>query len=87
MLLIGVVRRLVSEDQHQGAAVASLDDRLKKEAVTLLEGLRQRFPLALEIGLQLVLALMDAGQRDRATAELQQLRSLVRNPNESSFSS
>ncbi len=58
------------------------DNGLKKEAIELLQGLRQRFPLSLEIGQELVLALLDAGLRDQAERQLGELRSLVRNPNE-----
>jgi tetratricopeptide (TPR) repeat protein len=58
------------------------NDGQKKEAIELLKGLRQRYPLALQIRQELALARMDVGQRDLAERELGELRAMVRNPNE-----
>ncbi|HKI35204.1 MAG TPA: tetratricopeptide repeat-containing protein [Gemmataceae bacterium] len=53
-----------------------------EQAVELLRGLQGRYPLALEIGQELVLALIDANKRDEAQVEMHKLQSQLRNPNE-----
>lgn len=54
----------------------------QEQACELLEGLAVEYPLALEIGQELVLALADLGMHSEAQHKLEELERELRNPNE-----
>ncbi len=54
----------------------------QEQAVQLLAGLAERYPLTLEIGQELVLALADLGRAHEAQQALDDLERRLRNPNE-----
>lgn len=58
------------------------EDALKREAIALLQALRQRYPHALEIGQELALTLLECSMDADARRVLQDLDAMCNNPNE-----